>query len=115
MGKIQQTHLAFLGIVGISYIFFGVLWFIIIIGLKLRIKAWGWIPIFLLAFFEFSKVSRNLDPWTLYLLPKYFKTNQENPEMLLNMWFLYISEFWKTKALPIFEKTGTEQIRRFVE
>ena len=52
-------------------VFLMLLWFII--GLKWRIKAWGWIPIFLFDEFGTSTLSPNMDLRIPYLLQKYVK------------------------------------------
>ena len=64
--------------VSIFHGMFVFLWFII--GLKLLIKAWGWIPILRLTFLGIARFRPDLGLWTPYLLQKYFNEIQEPPD-----------------------------------
>ena len=84
----------------------GFLWFAI--SSKRRIKAWGWISIICWTCLELPTFSPNMDPWTLYLLPKELKP-KKNPKYFSNILFLYILEFRMSISYDFFEKMGPDK------
>ena len=82
----------------------------IIVCLKLRIKARGWIPIVFKHFWEKSKFDQIWTPWTPYLLPEYFKTIQEKTNACLKHIILHIPTFLNSNILNNLENPGDANI-----
>ena len=67
---------------------------------KLLIWAPGHIAVFCLAFLELPKIRPNMDPYTPYLLPKYFKQYKKYGNVLQTCYFCKYGTLFFEKAKP---------------
>ena len=89
-------------------VFVGFSWFII--GLKWRIKAWGWIPTIFCHFGNFPTFHK-FGRFSLLFIAEMLEKMQDPPHHLNEILLLHISTFRKSETLKVLESPGAPQTK----